>query len=669
MDIETKNTNELKSSFFKGAKPSESDFADLIVAGINQKDFGITRPSGAPLSIVAENSSQEILDFYPTAKSDVAWKLRMNPNAGGQGSAGFEFATGESQSRLFLQSDGKIGIGTTQPEEAFDLNHNSGSAVRLLIQNQNTGGEGELKLRTGTAKNDYAYGWRVAPGKPDLSPSHMTLILKNYDTGKDWLKIDERGFLGVGEAGSGGIGDFFHIKHGNSDSTRLLVENPQGNAAVRMTAKGNSYEWVALPGSEFHLFRHNTGALLRIAEDGNLGLTKTSPYAGARIHVFTGKEKGGGSSKNDAAILNQTEAGDAFFRAKTAKSDYAWYALNSASGFRLTHFTDVDLSKRKDLIRINGNGALALGEDFDPEDRLHVRSGGDSVRVCVENTSGNAALRMKSTTADFGWYADKAKSLLKLWNYTTDKDLIGITDTGWTGIGTTDPKHLLHLKGTKSGSRLKLENTEKSEKSGAEIILATGKPDGEFRLGIAAEDKPRFFLRDTKKSKDRISISDEGKIGMGTAKPSTELSVIGTVRAAHEDSQSNVMSMSHNGADGYVSLGGKGGMKLKVGDKVGLTLDANGKATVPSLKVNNLKWEISDPEEITKSSSGHKEHPTSYSVAQYVPLISYIGGEFKGSDEYMQIYENDSHNWELKIHSGGSRNLKLVVRFARLNIY
>ncbi len=67
MDIAKKSRTELKNFFVKNAIPTESNFADLIDAMLNQKEDGIAKPAGNPLCIEATGdagSLRKAINFY-----------------------------------------------------------------------------------------------------------------------------------------------------------------------------------------------------------------------------------------------------------------------------------------------------------------------------------------------------------------------------------------------------------------------------------------------------------------------------------------------------------------------------------------------------------------------------------------------------------------------------
>ena len=70
MNIETRNRDELRAYFVKNAIPTESNFRELIEAGLNQKDDGIAKLPDKPLSIEASGSQKEAINFYESFEAD-----------------------------------------------------------------------------------------------------------------------------------------------------------------------------------------------------------------------------------------------------------------------------------------------------------------------------------------------------------------------------------------------------------------------------------------------------------------------------------------------------------------------------------------------------------------------------------------------------------------------
>ena len=112
----------LKGYFAKNTIPTAGNFADLIDGVLNQREDGITKPPGEPLSIQADPGSQNrAINFYRSFSDPKAtWTLSLNPWADpanlANAKAGFSISDATGNSRLFIdETTGNIGIGTVDP--------------------------------------------------------------------------------------------------------------------------------------------------------------------------------------------------------------------------------------------------------------------------------------------------------------------------------------------------------------------------------------------------------------------------------------------------------------------------------------------------------------------------------------------------------------------------
>jgi hypothetical protein len=130
MDIEKRTRTELKSYFLKNSIPTEKNFADLVDGVINQKDDGIVKLPGEPLSLQASgdrSSLKKVINFYEDfASPKPAWTLSLNPRIkpADQATAhpGWNLSDGDGASRLFIaRSTGYVGVGTVNPLAELDV--------------------------------------------------------------------------------------------------------------------------------------------------------------------------------------------------------------------------------------------------------------------------------------------------------------------------------------------------------------------------------------------------------------------------------------------------------------------------------------------------------------------------------------------------------------------
>jgi len=124
----TKSRQALKARFVRGAIPTETDFSDLIGAGLNQAEDGVYKLPNEPLSLVRQQADQAVLRFYEDpAAAGSAWQITLTD----QGAAGFAIANGDGKSSLFIdKATGNLGIGTNAPSQALQVNGTA--AIKIL---------------------------------------------------------------------------------------------------------------------------------------------------------------------------------------------------------------------------------------------------------------------------------------------------------------------------------------------------------------------------------------------------------------------------------------------------------------------------------------------------------------------------------------------------------
>ncbi len=186
MDIDKKNRTDLKLYFVKNAIPTESNFADLIDAMLNQKEDGIAKPAGNPLCIEATGdagSLRKAINFYESfADANPAWAISLNPRVtpGDPNTAkpGFAISDPNGANRLFIdKTTGNVGIGTLAP----------GRVLEVSAADSNTG----LKI-TGT---DSQRSWLVTVG---VVAGDGQLAFYDFGAAVQRLTIDKAGNVGIG---------------------------------------------------------------------------------------------------------------------------------------------------------------------------------------------------------------------------------------------------------------------------------------------------------------------------------------------------------------------------------------------------------------------------------------------------------------------------------------
>ena len=117
----SKSRQELRSRFVRNAIPTETDFADLIAASLNQADDGLLKLPDQPLGLVRQKENQPVLRFFADPKAEGSvWQVQL----GAGDKPGFGLAGADGKLALFV--DGAtgnvgIGIGAKRPEAALHV--------------------------------------------------------------------------------------------------------------------------------------------------------------------------------------------------------------------------------------------------------------------------------------------------------------------------------------------------------------------------------------------------------------------------------------------------------------------------------------------------------------------------------------------------------------------
>lgn len=120
----------LKTYFAKNAIPTEAQFAQLIDSNLNQRDDGLVKNPGDPLSIEATGDDvgmKKAVSFYMSfADADAAWSIALKPRAKAAdpntARSGWSVNDATGNSRLAIDAaTGNVGIGNVQPADKLDV--------------------------------------------------------------------------------------------------------------------------------------------------------------------------------------------------------------------------------------------------------------------------------------------------------------------------------------------------------------------------------------------------------------------------------------------------------------------------------------------------------------------------------------------------------------------
>jgi hypothetical protein len=146
-----KNREALKSFFRKGQLPSEVHFSHLIDSMVNKLDDNYDKTPDDGLKLSPSGKKDSLISFFnDPIDQDPSWQLNFKKDGDQKNlSLGIPTETDGVQttnSRLFLSSDGRIGLGTEKPQTDIDLSGTTGIRSRVgTFRIGSVSGDGDWK--------------------------------------------------------------------------------------------------------------------------------------------------------------------------------------------------------------------------------------------------------------------------------------------------------------------------------------------------------------------------------------------------------------------------------------------------------------------------------------------------------------------------------------------
>jgi hypothetical protein len=374
MKIDKTGRETLKSYFVKNAVPTASNFEELIGAALNQRDDGLAKPPGEPLSLQADGddtSQKKLLNLYRNFNDakpafGLALSPRSDPRNPATGRAGLGITDGDGNPRLFIdQATGQVGLGTVAPGAQLQVN----GALRLVANagvtpdpDSRMSASGQLQIKGNAPQIDFIdtdHGdWSI-----HVNSNRMYFIREPWNIAD--LVLDGAGRVGMGtaepraklEVRDGAL----MVSAGNSAERGILfAPDPGGGSSdsawIRYYARVGEHTTLEI-GTSDNLEDH----IALMPGQGNVGIGTNAPVG--KLHVQTG-----GTGGWDRLVVNTTQLwGD-------KGGDYVTIGAGGAAGIMLynPHVVWHPTEKRAS-IRMGRSGGVGGGHWWD----IGVRDGND----------------------------------------------------------------------------------------------------------------------------------------------------------------------------------------------------------------------------------------------------------------------------------------------------
>lgn len=239
--------DQLKKEFKSGECPSQEDYYAIFDSTIGYDEDGVTKPSGNnPLKIQGRGTEENILRFTPRNISLKEWLIQLNK----ENKPGLSISN-KNGPCLFIKEDGKIGIGTDDPNGTLHILRNDLSShqysplvatfgrkephsrsTTIKIQGSRSDAHGIAVASIEFADYDYTTGKefilsKIVSGRPmgehNQETGFLAFLTNSGDGEKEQVRITKEGNL---------------IVNGTIESTTSGVQFPDGTTQNSSANKG-----------------------------------------------------------------------------------------------------------------------------------------------------------------------------------------------------------------------------------------------------------------------------------------------------------------------------------------------------------------------------------------------------------------------------------------------
>jgi hypothetical protein len=469
------------------------------------------------------------------------------------------FKTNGNNERVRISSDGYVGIGLTNPEAILHvkrstypvsiLERTTSSTLGVKVVNRFLAkSSGNMVDTFGPVNyysiedsagvvNNIAYSGAIRDGADDSGK--YVIYTANSGTSELKLAIDKYGRVGMGTSEPS---DYLHVS--GSGVKRVHVQSTDSDAALKASSDTGSYSWYADgQTNNFRVYDYTAGTdRMTMDGSGNLGIGTTTPTEKLDV-VGTVNAT---SFVGDGSGLTGVDAG------KWDGSTDIYYTDGNVGIGTTTPSTALDVVGTVNATTFSGSGArltslpaaqltgtvanARLDTDLqDLADGTLSASKVENGSYLISSAGTNGQVWTSDGTGPGAWSASSG-----LWDTATG----GINySNGNVSIGTPTASSQLTLGVWKNGY---------AGANGDTQLLISGlhnsgaNSDGGIKLKIEGYDNDGgaiypIYCRDENETVDfwirnRISGSDPlmyfaGKVGVGKTNPTTELDVVGTVKA------------------------------------------------------------------------------------------------------------------------------------------
>ena len=460
-----------------------------------------------------------------------SFSFTANPNTGifQPATSNLAVSTGGTE-RLRVASNGNVGIGTTIPQSTLDVIGSLKATESILSDTQFLGQAND----TASAPS---FSFVANPDTGIFQPAVSNIALSTGGTER--LRVSSNGNVGIGTTTpqtaldvigstsissnlvvSGNItasnirvlGDYVILDTITSNTEQMVITNDGTGPALKVTQTGMN--------SIAEFYDDDNALALKVANNGLVGIGTSDPLE--KLHVV-------GSIKATTSIMSDTQfLGQSY---DTASAPSFSFIANPDTGIFQPATSNLAVSTGgTERLRVSSNGNVGIGT-VAPQNKLDVIG---SIKATANISSDTQFLGQASDTAgtpSFSFAANPNTGIFQplasnIALSTGGTERLRVSSNGFVGVGTTNPQEILDVVGSIKATA----NISSDTQFLGQVGDTAGTPSFSFvanpNTGIFQPAVSNIAL--STGGTERLRVSSNGFVGIGTVDPQSALHVIGS---------------------------------------------------------------------------------------------------------------------------------------------
>ena len=416
------------------------------------------------------------------------------------------FRTNGSGEDMRLDSNGRLGLGTSVPDQLLHLK--SSSSFLAISNSGDTGDSGILFRRTDNNQNR---GYVLY----DFTNDALKFRTSTNGSGES-MRLDSSGNVGIGTTSPGAK---LELRETNGTTIRLrrnsstavandligkidFFNNDSSTPGSRVTATVGAYAQSTAGGTYLSFSTAVNGGSnterMRLNSSGHLGINTQSP--GDLVEIKTGLDRSllirGNRTSSPVDLFAGNPSASYGLRDMSFSANTLSFGTGASSGTTAT-----------ERLRIDSSGAASF------------KSGTVLVEATSNTTNAQLSLgRPNSTSAGYIRYINNENAMAFRTNGSGED--MRLDSNGRLGLGTSVPDQLLHLKS--SSSFLAISNSGDTGDSGILFRRTDNNQNRGYVLYDFTNDALKFRTS-TNGSGESMRLDSSGNVGIGTTSPGAKL--------------------------------------------------------------------------------------------------------------------------------------------------